>query len=91
MTPLSTISTLAQGMMRRTTRLTTDDVQERSEKILARGLRVKILIETILSYTRINAGALNLNLSVFKHGYPHAPDLPGTSETRSRLAASNSI
>ena len=65
MTPLSTISTLAQGMMRRTTRLTTDDVQERSEKIWRASLRLQDLIETILSYTRINAGALNLNLSVF--------------------------
>jgi signal transduction histidine kinase len=65
MTPLSTISTLAQGMMRRTTRLSTDDIQERSDKIWRASLRLHELIETILSYTRINAGALNLSLRVF--------------------------
>jgi signal transduction histidine kinase len=65
MTPLTTISTLAQGMMRRTSHLTTDDIQERSDKIWRASLRLHELIETILSYTRINAGGLNLNLSVF--------------------------
>jgi two-component system sensor histidine kinase SenX3 len=65
MTPLSTISTLAQGMMRRTGRLSTDDIQERSEKIWRASLRLQELIETIMAYTRINSGALTLNLSVF--------------------------
>lgn len=65
MNPLATISTLAQGMTRRASRLTVDDVQERSEKIWRASLRLQELIETILSYTRINAGALNLNLSMF--------------------------
>lgn len=65
MTPLSTISTLAQGMKRRASRMTSDDVQDRSEKIWRASLRLQELIETILSYTRINAGALAPSLSVF--------------------------
>jgi signal transduction histidine kinase len=65
MTPLSTISTLAQGLMRRTSRLSTDDIQERSEKIWRASLRLQELIETIMSYTRINAGGITPNLNLF--------------------------
>ncbi|RDI59289.1 histidine kinase/DNA gyrase B/HSP90-like ATPase [Microvirga subterranea] len=45
--------------------MTSDDVQDRSEKIWRASLRLQELIETILSYTRINAGALAVSLSVF--------------------------
>ncbi|MCB5173865.1 MULTISPECIES: sensor histidine kinase [Microvirga] len=65
MTPLSTISTLAQGLMRRANRLSTEDVQERSEKIWRASLRLQELIETIMSYTRINSGALTPSLNLF--------------------------
>jgi signal transduction histidine kinase len=65
MTPLATISNLAQGLMRRASRLTTDDVRERSEKIWRASLCLQELIETIMSYTRINSGALTLSLSLF--------------------------
>jgi len=65
MTPLSTISTLAQGLMRRTSRLSTDDIQERSEKIWHASLRLQELIDTIMSYTRINAGAIAPNFNLF--------------------------
>jgi signal transduction histidine kinase len=65
MTPLSTISTLAQGLMRRTSRLSADDIQERSEKIWRASLRLQELIETIMSYTRVNAGAISPNFNLF--------------------------
>lgn len=65
MTPLSTISTLAQGLMRRASHMTTDDIRDRSEKIWRASLRLQELIETIMCYTRINSGALSLNLSIF--------------------------
>jgi two-component system, OmpR family, sensor histidine kinase SenX3 len=65
MTPLSTISSLAQGLMRRTSRLSADDIQERSEKIWRASLRLQELIETIMSYTRINTGAVSPNLNLF--------------------------
>jgi len=65
MTPLSTIATLAQGMMRRAGRLGPDDVRDRSEKIWRASLRLQELIETIMSYTQLNSGALTLNLSLF--------------------------
>lgn len=45
--------------------MTSDDVHDRSEKIWRASLRLQELIETILSYTRVNAGALALSLSVF--------------------------
>jgi signal transduction histidine kinase len=65
MTPLATISTLAQGLMRRTDRLSSDDVRQRSEKIWRASLRLQELIETIMSYSRVNAGAVTPNLSLF--------------------------
>ena len=64
-TPLSTISSLAQGLMRRTSRLSADDIRERSEKIWHASLRLQELIEMIMSYTRINAGAISPNFNLF--------------------------
>lgn len=64
-TPLSTISTLAQGMMRRADRLKPADIRDRAERIWSASLRLNRLIETILSYTRLNVGALSPQLDLF--------------------------
>lgn len=64
-TPLSTITTLAQGLMRRASRMSTDDVRERAEKIWRASLRLQELIETIMSYTRLNASGIAIEPSQF--------------------------
>jgi two-component system, OmpR family, sensor histidine kinase SenX3 len=64
-TPLATISSLAQGLMRRTGRMSAHDVEERAEKIWRASLRLQELIEMIMSYTRVNAGAITPKLNVF--------------------------
>lgn len=47
--------------MRRVDRMSTEDVRSRAERIWRASLRLQALIETIMTYTRINAGALTLN------------------------------
>ncbi len=64
-TPLSTINALAQGLIRRADRLSTQDIQVKAEKIWRASLRLDELIETILSYTRASAGGIMLNPSEF--------------------------
>ncbi|MBL0404290.1 HAMP domain-containing histidine kinase [Microvirga aerilata] len=64
-TPLSTINALAQGLMRRADRLSTNDIRGRAEKIWRASLRLDELIETIMSYTRASAGGIVLNPSEF--------------------------
>jgi len=63
--PLTTISSLSQGMMRRSERLKPSDIRDRAEKIWRASRRLHELIETILSYTRSSAGALTPRLSTF--------------------------
>ncbi|MBZ6078356.1 sensor histidine kinase [Microvirga puerhi] len=57
-TPLSTISALAQGLIRRSESLSSQEVRDRGEKIWRASRRLHELIETIMSYTRANAGAI---------------------------------
>ncbi|QFU17334.1 sensor histidine kinase [Microvirga thermotolerans] len=64
-TPLSTISALAQGLMRRAENLRPEDVRDRGEKIWRASRRLQELIETIMSYTRANAGAITPNPAPF--------------------------
>lgn len=64
-TPLSTINALAQGLIRRSDRLSTNDIQAKAEKIWRASLRLDELIETILSYTRASAGGIVLNPTEF--------------------------
>lgn len=64
-TPLSTISALAQGLMRRSENLKPQEVRDRGEKIWRASRRLHELIETIMSYTRANAGAITPNPSPF--------------------------
>ncbi|MBF9234403.1 sensor histidine kinase [Microvirga alba] len=64
-TPLSTISALAQGLFRRTDHLSPDDIRERAEKIWRASQRLQELIDTLMSYTRANAGAIVLEPSRF--------------------------
>lgn len=63
--PLSTITTLAQGLMRRADQMNSDNIKERAEKIWRASLRLDELIETIMSYTRLNTGAIALDLKPF--------------------------
>lgn len=60
-TPLSTITTLAQGMIRRADRMNAENIRERAEKIWRASLRLNELIDTIMSYTRLNTGAIALD------------------------------
>jgi signal transduction histidine kinase len=64
-TPLSAINALAQGLIRRADRLSTNDIQSKAEKIWRASLRLDELIDTILSYTRATAGGIVLNPSEF--------------------------
>ncbi len=64
-TPLSTINALAQGLMRRTGKLSPNDVRERAEKIWRASLHLDELIETIMSYTRATTGGIVLNAREF--------------------------
>lgn len=64
-TPLSTISALAQGLMRRSENLSVEEIRDRGEKIWRASRRLQELIETIMSYTRANAGAITPNPSTF--------------------------
>ncbi len=64
-TPLATVTSLAQGLMRRADHLSIDEIRGRAEKIWRASRRVDELVETIMSYTRLNAGAMTLNLSSF--------------------------
>ncbi|MCG7391943.1 HAMP domain-containing histidine kinase [Microvirga sp. ACRRW] len=64
-TPLSAINALAQGMMRRAERMSSEDVRTRAEKIWRASLRLDELIETIMSYTRASAGGMLLNPTEF--------------------------
>lgn len=63
MSPLAIISSLAQGLMRRADRLSADDIRLRAEKIWRANQQLQGLTETILSYTRANAGAMSLDLT----------------------------
>ncbi len=60
-TPLATINALAQGLMRRAGKLSSNDVRERAEKIWRASLHLDELIETIMSYTRATTGGIVLN------------------------------
>ncbi len=60
-TPLSTINSLAQGMMRRAQRMSIEQIQTRAERIWRASLQLNELIDTIMSYTRLNTGAIALN------------------------------
>ncbi len=60
-TPLSAISALAQGLMRRADKMGPEDVKTRAEKIWRASLRLDELIEMIMSYTRASAGGILLN------------------------------
>jgi two-component system sensor histidine kinase SenX3 len=64
-TPLSAINALAQGMMRRAERMSSEDVRTRAEKIWRASLRLDELIDMIMSYTRASAGGMLLNPSEF--------------------------
>jgi len=64
-TPLSTISALAQGLVRRAERLSAREVRNRAERIWRASLRLDELIEMVLSYTRSSAGGILLNPSEF--------------------------
>jgi signal transduction histidine kinase len=64
-TPLSTINALAQGLMRRADRISTDEIRGRAEKIWRASLRLNELIETIMSYTRASTGGILLSPSEF--------------------------
>jgi signal transduction histidine kinase len=64
-TPLSAISALAQGLMRRSDRLSPEDVRGRAERIWRAALRLDELIEMIMSYTRASSGGMLLNPSEF--------------------------
>jgi two-component system sensor histidine kinase SenX3 len=64
-TPLSTINALAQGLMRRTDRMNTDDIKDKAEKIWRSSLQLDELIETIMSYTRASSGGIALHASAF--------------------------
>lgn len=65
MTPISTISALAQGLVRRAEHLSAADVRDRGERIWRASRRLHELIDTIMAYTRANAGAITPNPSVF--------------------------
>jgi len=87
-TPLSTISALAQGLMRRSGRLRAEDVRNRAERIWQASMRLNHLIEVILAYTRASAGGMLLNPSEFnpealvrracREQINHEPDRPLT-------------
>jgi len=64
-TPLSTVTSLSQGLMRRADRMSVEDIRTRAEKIWRASLRVDELIKTIMSYTRLNTDAITLNRSSF--------------------------
>lgn len=64
-TPLSAISALAQGLMRRADKVGPEDVRRRAEKIWLASLRLNELIDMIMSYTRASAGGILLNPSEF--------------------------
>ncbi len=64
-TPLSTISALAQGLIRRAERLSAKEVRDRAERIWRASLRLNELIEMVLSYTRSSAGGILLNPTEF--------------------------
>lgn len=64
-TPLATINALAQGLMRRTSKLSSNDIRERAEKIWRASLHLDELIETIMFYTRATTGGIVLNPSEF--------------------------
>jgi len=63
--PLSAINALAQGLVRRADRLSTNDIRVKAERIWRASLRLDELIDTILSYTRATAGGIVLNPSEF--------------------------
>lgn len=63
--PLSTITGLSQGLMRRADRLSLDEIRGRAEKIWHASLRVNELVEAIMSYTRLSTGTDALNPSRF--------------------------
>jgi signal transduction histidine kinase len=64
-TPLSTINALAQSLMRRADRMSSNDVQLRAEKIWRSSVDLNGLIDTIMSYTRASAGGISLKLIQF--------------------------
>jgi two-component system, OmpR family, sensor histidine kinase SenX3 len=64
-TPLSAISALAQGLMRRSERMSVEDIHSRAERIWRASLRLDELIEMIMSYTRASASGMLLNPSEF--------------------------
>jgi two-component system, OmpR family, sensor histidine kinase SenX3 len=64
-TPLSAINALAQGLVRRSERMSGEDIRSRAERIWRASLRLDELIEMIMSYTRASAGSMLLNPSEF--------------------------
>lgn len=66
--PLSAINALAQGLVRRADRLSTQEIRAKAEKIWRASLRLDELIDTILSYSRATAGGIVLNPGEFDLG-----------------------
>ncbi|WP_133239299.1 sensor histidine kinase KdpD [Microvirga sp. KLBC 81] len=64
-TPLSAINALAQGLVRRSERMSAEDIRSRAERIWRASLRLDELVETIMSYTRASTGGMLLNPSEF--------------------------
>lgn len=67
-TPLATINALAQGLLRRSNRMSEEDIRDRAEKIRQASLIVGDMIDRILCYTRANTGEMSLNLTRFAPG-----------------------
>jgi two-component system, OmpR family, sensor histidine kinase SenX3 len=65
MTPLSTISSAAQGMIRRAGQMDENDIRTRAEKIQRAGARLTELVETIMAHTRAKAGVISLDTRDF--------------------------
>ena len=65
LTPLTTILSSADAMIRRASQMSDSDVRNRAEKIRRAGLRLTEMIEAILSHTRATAGAMNPDLDEF--------------------------
>jgi two-component system, OmpR family, sensor histidine kinase SenX3 len=64
-TPVSTIITLAQSLNRRADEMAKSGVRDRAEKIRQAGLRLIVLIESIMERARADAGAIKLQSRIF--------------------------
>ncbi|MET0746379.1 MAG: HAMP domain-containing sensor histidine kinase [Microvirga sp.] len=65
LTPLTTILSSADGLIRRASQMTDSDVRNRAGKIRRAGLRLTEMIQAILSHTRATAGAMNPDVDDF--------------------------